>query len=109
MKRVFTIGERVWWEDDHMNGWGKIALVNRDDSYPEYAVSELAGDIITVTKDDGGEIETTPNCVYQLAPGRFFFGEVVVWEHHEEIDYPFYCPNRCENCYHFEVENTVLR
>ena len=69
MKRVFKIGERVWWEDDHMSGWGTIALVNGDDSYWEYAVGNL-GDIITITKDTGGEIETTPNCVYQLAPGR---------------------------------------
>ena len=107
MKRVFKIGERVWWEDDDMNGWGHIVLINRDASYPEYAVCDYAGDIITIEKETGGEIETTPSRVYQLAPGRYFWGEAVVWEHNEEVDYPFYCPERQENCYHFEVETSV--
>ena len=108
MKRVFKIGERVWWEDDYMNGWGTLVLVNRDASYPEYICSDYAGDILTIAKDEGGEIETSPSCVYQIAPGRFFWGEVVCWEHNEtDESYPFFCPERYENCFHFEVEPTL--
>lgn len=108
MRRVFTIGEVVFYEDDNERGWGKIVLINRDASYPQYICSDEDGDIITVQKEGSkSEIETTPSCVYQVAQDRFFWGEPVVWEHHEGIDYPFYCPARDENCFHFEVENVT--
>ena len=107
-RRIFSIGETVFYEDDHERGWGKVILVNGEASYPQYICSYNAGDIITIQKEGcTSEIETTPDRVYQLAPGRSFWGNPVVWEHHEDIDYPFYCPARDENCYHFEVENTV--
>lgn len=93
MKRVFKIDEVVWFEDDHMGGWGKVGLINRSDTFPEYPCSDDSGDILTIEKESGGEIETTPSCVYQVAEGRTFRGEPVVWEHNEEIDYPFYCPS----------------
>lgn len=105
MKRILKIGERIWWEDDHMNGWGTIALISGERDYPEYIVND--DEIVTIEKETGGEIEVTANRVYQLAPGRYFWGEEVVWEHHEDIDYPFFCPERYENCYHFEVESEI--
>ena len=104
MKRVFKIGEVVWFEDDHMNGWGKVGLINRSDKFPAYPCCDDAGDILTIVMDSGGEIETTPSCVYQLAPGLTFFGKAVAWEHKEDIDYPFFCPDHYENCFYFELD-----
>ena len=104
MKRVFTIGERVWWSDDYMCGWGTIALINRQDTIERDVCSDYNGDILTITKDSGGEIETTPSCVYQIAKGKTFRGKPVCWEHDEDIDYPFYCPEEDENCFHFELD-----
>ena len=105
MKRVFKIGEKVWYEDDHECGWGKIVCINGTSKYKEDICSDDNGDIITIRKQDGcGEIETTPSCIWQVAPNKFFFGDTVVWEHCEDIDYPFYCPDRQENCYHFEID-----
>ena len=102
MKRIIKINERVWWEDDHMNGWGTIALVAGEDSKPEY----IEGDdtIITIKKDTGGEIETTVDHIYQLAPYTFQ-GAQCCWEFNEtQDDYPLFCPERYENCFFFECE-----
>ena len=104
MKRVFKIDERVWYFEDHEHGWGRIGLVNGDDNYGEYICCDANGDILTIIKDSGSEIECVPSNVFQIAPNRTFFGEPVVWEHTEEIDYPYYCPARDENCYNVEVE-----
>lgn len=105
MKRRFKIGEVVFYDDDNERGWGKIVLINGTADYEEEICSEDGGDIITIQKEGcKSEIETTPDRVWQLAEDRFFWGERVVWEHLEGIDYPFYCPDRDENCYHFEVE-----
>ena len=101
MKRVFTIGEHVWFEQDHMSGWGKVGLINREDSFQSYNCTD--DDIITVVKDDGGEIECTPDGVYQLAPGITFFGHIVVWDHFSE-EYPLFCPARQENLYMVETD-----
>lgn len=104
MKRIFKVGERVWYNDDHESGWGVISLINRQDSIKEEICSDYNGDIILITKDSGSEIETTPSCIWQLAPGRTFKGSPVVWEHNEEIDYPFFCPEENENCFHCELD-----
>ena len=110
MRRVFKIEEVVFYEDDYERGWGKVVLIKGERDYPEEVCSDDYGDIITIQKEGSdSEIETTPSHVYQVAPGRFFFGEPVVWEHNEGIDYPFYCPGRDENCYHFEVEPTIAQ
>ncbi len=105
MKRVFKIGEVVFFEDDHESGWGRIVLINRTDKWKEDICGDDAGDILTIRKEGcRSEIETTPSRVYQVAQDRFFRGEPVCWEHNEGIDYPFFCPGENENCYHFEVE-----
>lgn len=106
MKRVFRIGEVVFYEDDHERGWGKIVLINHTDTHKEDICSDYNGDIITIQKEGcNSEIETTPSHIYQVAQDRFFRGEPVVWEHNEEFDYPFYCPAEDENCYYFELDN----
>lgn len=104
MKRVFKIDERVWYNEDYMCGWGRIGLINRSDEFGEYICSDYNDDIITVIKDSGGEIECSPSNVYQLAERRTFKGEPVVWEHDQEIDYPYFCPALNENCYACELE-----
>lgn len=102
MKRIFKIDERVWFEDDHMNGWGTIALVGGERRYPEYPVSE---EVITIAKESGGEIETTPDRVWQLSPYAFQ-GYATCWEHNEtDDDYPLFCPERQENCFFFECDH----
>lgn len=88
-----------------MSGWGRIALINREETYKEYPCSDDAGDILTIKKDSGGEIETTPSRVYSVAQGYTFFGLRLVWEHDEEIDYPLYCPARDENVFMCEVDS----
>lgn len=99
MRRVFKINETIW--DDHDKRWGTIVLVNgqdRDD------VADLDG-IITYKPEEGeGETQITALECYQIAGERWLRGKAVCWEHNEEIDYPFYCPEEEENCYHFEVE-----
>ena len=107
MKRVFKINERVWFEDDHTSGWGILVLVNGEKTYPEYICSDDCGDILTIAKDEGGEIETTPGRVYQMANGREFQGFPVVWEHSDEgalAEYSYYCPDLQVNCFQFEVD-----
>ncbi len=105
MRRVFKIGETVWYEDDHERGWGKIVLINQTFKYKEDICSDDDGDIITIQKKGcKSEIETTPSRIWQVAKGRSFHGEKVCWEHTEGIDYPFYCPDSNINCFHFEVE-----
>lgn len=104
MKRVFKIDEVVFYDEDHERGWGKVGLIDRSDMFPEYPCSDDAGDILTIEKEGGGEIECSPSNVYQVAKDRFFRGEPVVWDHNEEIDYPFYCPAEDENCYYCELD-----
>ncbi len=106
MRRIFTIGETVFY-DDHASkrGWGKIILINNSNMYKEEICSDNNGDTITIRKERSKkEVTLAPSQVYNLARGRKFWGNRVVWEHSVESNYPFYCPDRDENCYHFEVE-----
>lgn len=105
MKRVFKIGETVYYEDDGERGWGKIVLLNRSDAQKEDVCSDDCGDILTIQKSGcSSEIETTPSRVYQLAKGKKFQGKRVVWEHNEEIDYPLFCPYFGENVFFAELD-----
>lgn len=105
MKRVFEIGERIWYEDDYGHGWATICLINRSSGHREVPCCDAAGDILTLVKENGfSKIETTPSRVYKLAPGRSFRGKAVCWEHDEESDYPLWCPDEYENCFFFELD-----
>ena len=105
MRRVFEIGERVWYEDDYEHGWATIALINRQSSIRQQPCSDYDNDILTLVKMDGfSEIETTPSCVYQLAPIGTFRGKDVCWEHQEGSEYPLWCPDEYENCFFFELD-----
>lgn len=105
MKRVFTIGERIW--DAHDSRWGTIILLAGTDKYKKDILS--ADQIVTYKPDDSdGECETIADDVYQIAEGVTFQGEQCVWEHTENIDYPFFCPGHYENAYHFETDKKSL-
>lgn len=105
MKRVFKIGEVVWYNADHGQGWGKVSLINRSDSFKDYPCADASGDILTITKEGGkGEIECVPSYVYQVAPDKTFLGETVVYEHHEEVAYPLCCPAKNKNVYYYELD-----
>lgn len=104
MKRVFTIGEKVWYEDDHESGWATIILLNGSDTLKQDICHDDCGDILTLRKRSGGEIETTPSRVWQKARGRRYKGYPVVWEHNTDIDFPFFCPDLREHCYHVELD-----
>ena len=105
MKRVFKIDEVVWYCEDHETGWGKVGLINRSDSYPDYPCSDENDDILTIIKEGcRSEIECSPSNVYQLAEGKTFHEKPVVYEHDVEIEYPFFCPAENENCYYCELD-----
>ena len=104
MKRVFRIGERVYYDNNESNGWGTVILLNGTDKHKEDILCDEAGDKITIKTDSGEKVTAAPSQIYTLAPGRTFFGEPVVWEHNPEKDYPFYCPAENENCYYCELD-----
>lgn len=105
MKRVFKIGEVVWYEEDHERGWGKVGLINGSDIIKDRPCSDVAGDFLTIIKEGcKSEIDCSPSNVYQVAQDKFFRGEPVVYEHHDEVDYPLYCPAEDENCYYSELD-----
>jgi len=105
MKRVFKIDEVVWYNADHEQGWGKIGLINRSDAFEDYPCSDENDDILTIIKEGcKSEIEVAPSQCYQVAQGKTFYGEPVVYEHDVDLDYPFYCPARQVNVFHCELD-----
>jgi len=100
MKSVFKIGEVVW----TISGWGKVVDINRSTTYSEYACCDRFEDLIGVELESGERKEYAPSSVWQIAQDRFYKEESVVWEHDDEIDYPFYCPALDENCYYCELD-----
>ncbi len=93
MRRVFKDYERVWFEEDHMSGWGNVALTGTNPPPADIFYEE---DIVTVAKDTGGEIECLARDVYRLAEGLTHEGLPVVWEHDSDAGYPLYCPDKRE-------------
>jgi len=94
-KRLFTVGEAVWWDDDHLSGWGTVTDVHQTPVGGKF----LAGpdEIILIRKADGyGEIETTADRVYQIVNNRLYNGKAMVWDHAGDI-YPLYCPELNES------------
>lgn len=89
MKRIFRDNERVWFNEDHMSGWGRVALTGA--SLPEADIFNDK-DIVTVAKDTGGEIECLARDVYTLAAGLTHKGHPIVWDHDDQADRPFHCP-----------------
>lgn len=49
------------------------------------------------------------DCLYVIAEGKFFQGELVCYEFvsnpEDNDNYPYYCPDRDENLYPFELDN----
>lgn len=108
MKRIFTIGEKVWTPVVGDNGkWGVISHINRTTDYKWYPLCDEQEDIIGIKTDDGEECEVSPSECYQFIPNRTFRGHAVVLEHSVELDYPLYCPEEDENCYVFETDEVI--
>lgn len=94
-KRIFTVGQIVFWADDHLSGWGKVTGVRQKTNHRGEFIAR-PDEPITVSKVDGyGEIETTADHLFQLVKGCTFRGKAVVWDHRSE-DNPFYCPDKKE-------------
>lgn len=100
---TLTLGERVFNID---NGkWGKIVrLPNRKN---KFEVNEKSADYIVILAYEVGEEEVEAQWCYQVANGRYFWGNEVCYEHFKDKfekghDYDFFCPNREENCFDFE-------
>ena len=102
MKRVFSVGERIY--DAHDMKWGTIVYLCSKKYKPNQ--DALAEDCIIgyVTDEfDDSSNETLARDAYKIAEGKLFHGEIVCWEHND-IDYPFFCPAREENVYHTELD-----
>ena len=110
IEHTLHIGECVW--DDVTERWGYIALIANKNE--DCIINEETRDAIVLLTDslniDGrySEWETEAEDCYQIAPGRFFWGEIVCFEHFKdemdsEHDFDYYCPSRSENWWEFEV------
>lgn len=112
MKRILKLGEKVWIEDDGLNGlrgdgcgqngWGTIIGIDGDKEKAERPVRDDTP--VLVETSDKGLVMVDACIVYQLAPYTFQ-GDQCCWEHNEmEDDYPLFCPERYENCFFFECD-----
>ena len=113
IEHTLHIGERVW--DSHNCRWGYIALVGAfasdfvvDEESRKYPV--LLVDTPPTDKKWHSEWETAAEDCYQVAPDRYFWGKELCYEHRKdefdwEHDFDYFCPERNENCWEFEVSN----
>ena len=97
--RVFKKDEEVCVEDD--NGEPVYGLVVRDEE-TEYDEDEVAVKFHTANT----ELYVMAQTVYQRAEDKVCprCGNPLYVEHHDEIDYPYYCPDCQENFYNFEAQ-----
>lgn len=105
-RRFFRIGERVfncdYHEEDNFD-FGKILLINGK------AEDALVGedDIVTLAmehNDFTGENECYGDNIYKICRSRTERNGVeVCFEHHKEIDYPYFVPANDENYYGIEL------
>ena len=104
--RVFKKGERVFVEPGH-EGYPAIVVHDTSVSYEDELVEVHA--LLDADDDDSSGIETrrvAATLVYQVAEGKVCprCGNPLYVEHHDEIDYPYYCPDCQENFYNIEVQ-----
>ena len=97
--RKFKKDEEVCVEDD--NGEPAYGLVVRDEE-TEYDEDEVAVKFHTANT----ELYVMAQTVYQRAEDKVCprCGNPLYVEHHDEIDYPYYCPDCQENFYNFEAQ-----
>lgn len=108
--------------DDYTKQWGIVCVLHRPNNQ-ESSISltaDMEDTIIGYTPcymgdndewiEQQGYCETQACDAYPLVPNRYFWGEMVCTEINkdafdEEHDYDFYCPERDENCWEFEVSD----
>lgn len=94
--------------DIHDMRWGEVLLIN---GVAEDAWLTDEDSIVTYRPvDTDGECEILAREAYPLKVDRYFWGEDVcmeinVDEFDDDHDYDFYCPERNENCWEFEVSS----
>lgn len=93
MKRHFKEGETIFHHDcrnDDLRGFGKVL---------EDIVVENDDDIVLIKVNHSGETQAFAEDIYKISKNRVCAdcGCVVCVEHHEDIDYPYYCPDAEEN------------
>lgn len=100
--RTFKQGERVFnceysENDRDLHDWARVC---------RYTEVEEEDAIVLIQMDDGSENETTAGSLYQIAEGKSCprCGGPLCIEHHDEIDYPYFCPWCQENFYGIEVQ-----
>ena len=91
--RSFEKNEMVW--DEEKNQWATVrtdAIVSRE------------SDLIPVWGDKGGYTAKAED-IYQVEDGKVCprCGNPLCIEHHDHIDYPYYCPDCQENFYNVEL------
>lgn len=91
--RSFEKNEMVW--DEEKNQWATVrtdAIVSRE------------SDLIPIWGDKGGYTAKAED-IYQVEDGKVCprCGNPLCIEHHDHIDYPYYCPDCTENFYEIEL------
>ena len=104
--RIFKKGERVFVEPGH-EGYPAIVVHNTSVIYEDELVEVHA--LLDAEDDDSSGIETrrvAATLIYQFADGKVCprCGNPLYVEHHDEIDYPYYCTACQENFYNIEVQ-----
>jgi len=114
--RNLSIGERVYVAtEDYQQAVGKIVSIgDKKSGMVHFSGDELNVNVAVVLERDcedvgaAGEVCNFNNQdIYKIARDRYFQGEDVCYEHHTDIEYPYYCPAFDENCY--AIETALLR
>lgn len=109
-KRLFTLGEKVW--DSKFREWCHVVCINGDITARQSVLLPNERLVLQpIPQNPEREIRNKNHSaravdVYQLAEGYTFKGAPVCWEHAEltKDQYEFFCPDRDENCFRFELE-----
>lgn len=103
--RNLSVGEEVYVVID-----GELICKAEIVSFPSgkkeqhYAGDELNESVNVRSLDTNNVASIDNQDIYKIVPGKTFKGEEVCYEHNLEVDYPYYCPARDENCYEIELD-----
>ena len=118
--RNLKVGEIVYFVDQDGHGSSAKAKIVSIDGKKEGEV-HFSGDELNVNVEvelledmEGvGNTEDIVNVnnqeVYKIIEGKTFQGEPVCYEHDCDIEYPYYCPTRDENCYGIELDDAPTK
>ena len=103
--RSFKVSERVYVENDK---YGFKAIVAKSVNEAQEGDLVLVHALKNTECDDSSGIETCKEIasnVYQIADNKSCprCNGTLYREHHDEIDYPYYCPDCQENFYDIEI------